>query len=785
MPSFSIRSFLTVIAFACTALVMAQGHTQTVRGTIVDGDTRQPLIGATVVVVGSDPIIGATTDLDGRFILSNVPVSRINLQVRMIGYEEQVLANLLVNSAKELVVDIKLQESLTQLQEVEITATQRRGEVRNDMAVMSARRISVEETSRIAGGINDPARMVATFPGVAGDPTGNNTIVVRGNSPKGVLWRLEGMEIPNPNHFADDGTSGGPINVLNSDVVDNSDFYTGAFAAEYGNVTSAVFDMKLRDGNDRKREYTLKAGILGTDLTAEGPLPGMQGGSYLANYRYSTLALLDGAGIVDYQGVPKYTDAAFKLKMPAGRAGTFSLFGLGGRSSILQEEKGVTGDSLFARADYRSRMGVVGLTHTRLFGANNFLYSTVSVSGNGSGVDYEETDAPGEMPLVTREVSDMRRWTYRATSTLNTRINANHKLRSGIIVSVDEFRILLDSWDRERQATLRELDHTGTATTLQAFSSWKWRWSEQWSLTSGVHFLHYALNGSTSVEPRAALRYQRTPSRAFTLGAGLHSRTESIMTYFAQTTDAEGRTTTPNRDLGLTRAAHAVLGYEQLLAEDIQFKAEAYYQYLYDQPVENAPGSAFWLGNLQEWFTTKPLVNKGTGYNTGVELSLEKFFTRGWHGLATVSLFDSRYRAMDGTWYNARFDLGAVANVLAGKEWKLGRPGKDKVLLTGARYSVMGGQWRTPIDLDASIAADAQKDGAPLMSVQGDPIHKLDMVVAYRVGRAKVSHEIKADVQNVLNTQTPVYPYYSSRTNRIETVNQLAILPVLQYTLRF
>ena len=232
-------------------------------------------------------------------------------------------------------------------------------------------------------------------------------------------------------------------------------------------------------------------------------------------------------------------------------------------------------------------------------------------------------------------------------------------------------------------------------------------------------------------------------------------------------------------------AAHAVLGYEQLITEDVQFKAEAYYQNLYSQPVEDTTSSAFWLGNTQEWYTDKPLVSKGIGYNAGVELSVEKFFTRGWHALATLSVFESRYRAADGAWYNARFGLGAVANALAGKEWKVGKADKNKVLTTGARYSVQGGQWQTPLDAEASIAAGYELESTALMSFKGDPIHKLDLVLAYRVGRAKVSHEFKADVQNVLNAQTVVYSYYNSSTKRIEGVSQLAILPVMGYTLRF
>lgn len=768
-----------------TTVTKAQVNTQTVRGTVVDSDTHEPLIGATVMVPGSDPLIGTTTDLDGRFTLNNVPAGRIDLQVRMMGYEEQRLTNLLVNSAKELVLDIRMQEALVQLKEAVVSGRKGHGEVRNDMATLSTRKISVEETSRIAGGINDPARMVTTFPGVAGDPTGSNTIIVRGNSPKGVLWRLEGMEIPNPNHFTDDGTTGGPINVLNSDMIDDSDFYTGAFAAEHGNVTSAVFDMKLRDGNDRKREYTLKAGVLGTDLTAEGPVPGVNGGSYLANFRYSSLALLDQAGIVDYQGVPQYTDGAFKLKLPAGRAGTFSLFGLGGRSNIRQEDRGVTGDSLFSQVDYGSRMGVVGLTHTRLLNSNNFLYTTVSLSGNGSHTDYQEVDVPGETPLEQRYKDDMGRWTWRLSSTLNTRINAAHKLRSGVIVSLDNFRMLSDDFNRETGRVDRQLDDKGSATVVQAFTSWKWRMSEKWTMTSGVHLLHHGLNGATSLEPRLGLRYQQSTVQAFTLGGGLHSRMEATMTYLAKVTDPEGHVIRPNEKLGLTRAAHAVVGYERMLAEDVQVKAEAYYQYLYDQPVEDDRTSGFWLGNYDGWFTTRTLVNEGRGYNAGVELSAEKFFTRGWHGMATLSVFEAKYKAMDGRWYNSRFNLGTVGNVLAGKEWKVGAAGKDRVITAGVRYSVMGGQWSTPIDLEASIAAGVQKLGDATMSRKGDPIGKLDMVVSYRVGRPRVSHEIKADVQNVLNAQTPVYAYFDRRSGTIKTADQLAMLPVLQYTLRF
>jgi hypothetical protein len=786
MKSPNIRLFFSIIAFSLIHSIHAQENRQVVRGTVIDDDTRIPLIGATVIIAGSDPIKGSTTDLDGRFMITDVPTGRIDLQVRMLGYEPQLLTNNLITSAKEVVMEIRMMESLTVLGEFEVTAPERKGEVLNDMTLVSARRISVEETSRIAGGINDPARMVSAFPGVAGDPAGDNTIVVRGNSPKGVLWRLEGVEVPNPNHFADDGTTGGPINVLNSDMLDDSEFYTGAFGAEYGNVYSAVFDMKLRHGNDREREYTLKAGVLGTDLTAEGPIPGLEGGSYLANYRYSSLALLDQAGIVDFQGVPKYTDAAFNVKLPMRAVGTFSIFGVGGISNIQQEDRGLTGDTLFSNSDFGSRMGVVGLTHTRTFGANSFLYSTVSMSGNGSSTEYNEALSPGETPVELWHEDELAKWTLRATSTLNTRLSANHKLRSGFIISSERFHMNSASRDRDTEVMETTLDQRGDAETYQAFTSWKWRWNERWTMTSGVHVLYYGLNSAASVEPRLALRYQVAPNRAFTFGTGLHSKTEALMTYMAQDVDAQGKVFQPNRDLGLTRAAHAVLGYEHFLTEDIQLKAEVFYQYLYDQPVANDPTSAFNLSNMSGWFTTKPLVNAGVGYNTGIEVGLEKYFTHGYHFLVTGSLSSARYKALDGNWYHSRFDLGTIANALAGKEWELGKEeGRDRTLMAGFRYSVQGGQYSTPIDQEASLEAGYEKEGSPAWSDKGDAIHKLDLVVSYRLGRAKASHEFKVDVQNVLNAQTAVYHYFDPRTETIQDIPQLALLPVLQYTLRF
>jgi hypothetical protein len=322
---------------------------QTVRGKVIDQDSKSPIIGASVIIVGSNPIMGTSTDLDGNFRIEKVPVGRIELQISYLGYEKKSIPNIVVGSGKEPVLTIEIIESIVKLEDIVVTGQRRKQEALNEMATVSAKVFTVEETKRYAGTFNDPARMVSAFAGVTGDPSGNNDIIVRGNSPKGILWNLEGVEIPNPNHFANEGASGGPINALNGAMLANSDFFSGAFAPEYGNAYSGVFDMKLRTGNNEKQEYSLSGGALGFDGTIEGPIKEGYGGSYLVNYRYSSLGLLDDLGIVDFFGVPKYQDISFKINLPTQNAGSFSIFGLGGLSSIDQKDFDETNEDYVQR----------------------------------------------------------------------------------------------------------------------------------------------------------------------------------------------------------------------------------------------------------------------------------------------------------------------------------------------------------------------------------------------------------------------------------------------------
>ena len=211
-----------------------------------------PIIGAAVVVVDSDPLIGITTDIDGKFNLPNVKVGRVDLKITYLGYAPRTLSGIELFSGKELVLNVEMQEMVMKKDEVVVKASRRKEEALNTMATVSARVFSTEEASRYAGTRNDVSRMATNFAGVRGANDATNDIVIRGNSPTGLLWRLEGVDIPNPNHFGNLGSTGGPVSMLNSNVLSNSDFLTGAFPSDYGNGLSGVFDLRMRHGNNEK-----------------------------------------------------------------------------------------------------------------------------------------------------------------------------------------------------------------------------------------------------------------------------------------------------------------------------------------------------------------------------------------------------------------------------------------------------------------------------------------------------------------------------------------------------
>jgi hypothetical protein len=617
---------LLTLSFIGSAIAQ-QPLTQTIRGTVIDRISNITLPGANVVITGSDPLIGTSTDIDGNFRLTQVPVGKHTLRITFMGYKEVYLPNIVVNSGKEVVLQIPLEEDFIQGREVVISAEKNKHIPINEMAAVSARTFSVEETQKYAAAVNDPGRMASSFAGVISSDDGNNNISIRGNAPNNLVWRMEGVEIPNPNHFSAPGASGGGISILSAQTLSNSDFLTGAFPAEYGNALSGVFDLRLRKGNNDKQEYTFQAGFLGIDASAEGPFRKGYNGSYLINYRYSTLTLLGKMGVDVGDASTDFQDMSFNFFMPTKKAGSFSLFGFGGLSAqkFTAKKDSAKWEDDWERynSDFTANTGAAGLTHSLIVGKDTYIKSILAVSG----VDqkFKATRLSDEYVSDVRHNETASESKFTLTSSLNHKFSARHSIRTGFVVNKLMFEMDQNIYDKKLGSLINYIDDNGSAYATNIYAQSSYYLNSRLVMNSGIHYAHLFLNNTGSIEPRLSFKYELDKKNAVSLGYGLHSRPQPVGIYFARNADG----TKPNRNLGYSKSHHLVAGHDRLITESMRIKTEVYYQWLFDIPVRADERNSFSMANVSEGYIADPLYNGGTGTNYGVELTVEQNMIRG------------------------------------------------------------------------------------------------------------------------------------------------------------
>lgn len=778
------------------SLIALAGHgqefTQNIRGTIKDKESQAPLEGASVALLQGDSLLsGAYTDAEGRFRIAGVRAGRYNLRVLYVGYESATIPNIVVNTGREEVLNISLTESVIAMDTVQIVAGGKE-EARNEMALLSSRQFTIDETRRYAGSWNDPARMASNFAGVMPNNDSRNDIIIRGNSPSGVLWRFNGIDIPNPNHFATFGTTGGPVSMLNNNVLDNSDFMSGAFPAEYGNALSGVFDLKMRKGNDEQFEFLGQFGFNGLEFMAEGPISRKTGASFLINYRYSTLELMKKLGIkFGTSAQPKYQDLSFNVYLPAGNAGTFSLFGVGGLSHALVLDSERDTADFFGPAgndiDYGTNTGVVGLQHQIFLGKRTFLRQTVSAQGATQGTLVDKVDrATLTSTPFYRNDSWQAKFSYNFL--LNSKLSTRHTLRAGAFVDRLKFS-LYDSLRPDSILGWRTLTGVdGASFLVQPYVQWKWRPVEAVNVTAGVHYQLFGYNLSQAVEPRAAVKWAFSKRQSIGLAYGEHSQLQPMYTYFVRTRLSDGSYQTTNENLGFTHSRHLVMGYDWSISRGMRMKAEAYYQRLRGVPVEAGKLSSFSLMNEGSDFAVTvrdSLGNAGQGRNYGIELTIEKFFSKGYYFLLTTTLFQSQYTGSDGIWRNTAFNNQHTLSLLGGYEYRLGKR-KRCVLGLDGRIATAGGKWYTPIDTVASQGTVlGVYDQSRAFSLRLKDYFRTDIRVKFRLNSKNVSQEWALDISNIFDTQNPLNVVYDVPSRSLRTNYQIGFFPVVQYRVEF
>jgi hypothetical protein len=803
MNKFTLLLFALFINF----LGLSQSA-QTLRGKVVDNETHFPLIGATVRIYTSDSTlkIATVTDIEGDFVLTNVPVGKHQLEVKAMLYDNAMLT-IEVISGKETILEIPVQEKFEQAEEVVITA-RKKGEVINDMAVISAQQFSVEESNRYAGSRSDPARMASNFAGVQGADDSRNDIVIRGNSPLGVLYKIEGIDIPNPNHFAVAGSAGGPVSIINNKFLGNSDFFMSAFPAQYGNSISGIFDLKLRSGNKNRHEFTGQFGFLGTEFLAEGPLSSKHNSSYLAMGRYSTLKLFQTLGIsIGTDAVPAYGDFAFKMNWILKNRGTISFYALGGKSNIaikISDQKTYS-DELYGQGDRDQYFGTAmmssGLNYKRSINEKTFVTATLAFS-------YEEQDSKHDYLIRTIDsngvditvdaIYQLMAYNYQTKKasgfySINHKFNTRHVLRAGI--NVDHFWMSMH--DSVLQSGHDELNHStfinrwnfeGTALLIQPFVQWKWRMNEDMDFTAGLHAQYFSMSNSLSpAEPRLGWKYRMNKNQSIFAGAGLHSQMQPLYTYSYH---LEGTTALHNKNMDFTKSIHTGVGYEKSLKHKMNFRTELYYQSLYNIPVEIA-SSSFSMINMGSGFNRffpNPVQNTGIGTNYGVELTLQKYFDQSFFFMISSTIYQSTYKGSDGIERNTSYNGNHVSNFLAGKEFQIN---KKQSITIGTKITYAGGKRYGLVNVPASnIANDIVYLDSNYNDYRFKDYFRMDLKVNWKLNGKSSTHEIGLDLVNVFNTKNLLALAYAPNLKDpsappVAEKNQLGFLPLFYYKVDF
>ncbi|MCX6145996.1 MAG: TonB-dependent receptor [Candidatus Kapabacteria bacterium] len=750
---------------------------QKIKGEIRNSANQQTVIGATVVLFDQKIKKGIRSNSKGSFKFDSIPVGRYSLKISSIGFETQI-QNIILTSGKELILKIELNESYVLANAIEVTASKEKFLPINEANIVSFTQFNLDDVERFAGSRGDPARMAQNFAGVLGVSNLRNDIIIRGGSPTELLWRLDGLDLPNPNHFGTQGATGGPVGQINSGLLNNSDFVTGGFPSEYGDKMSGVFDLRTRNGNEEKYEYLAQISYNGAELGVEGPLQFAKG-SFIANYRYSFLDLFKEIGMdLGIVGVPRYQDGMIKMHFIPDEKNQINITALYGRDNIFMQRDNL---SDVVTGDWNLKSGnnnfAIGLTWQYLFSDNLFgklLIGTVNdkYNTNIDSISCDQNDI--------HKVISLDKWFSQNSMEgySNLKYNlfytpyTNHWITFGLegrykVYELDEKRYSAGWGDYSNW----DLNKIGNTLQTLSFINWNWKISPKFTSNLGLHSQYLKISNKYTLEPRLALSWNFTDGQFLNLALGIHRQSLPLLLYFSSNI---------NNSLDFMESKHLVLGYSNRLSENMIFKAETYYKDISKVPVSIGVSDYWSFLNIGTNFGSiggkENLISNGTGKCFGAEFSLIKHFSDGYYLTTTASYVRQKYKGSDGIERYGGFDNIYIINLLAGYEWKI----SDIFTIEfSGKYTLAGGAPFTPIDTITSRAYNQTYylTSQPF-SIRKPDYKRFDIKIDFRTNFEKVSIIGYVSIENLFNIKNVLEYQWSNSKQKIESVYQLGIFPL-------
>lgn len=712
-----------------------------IKGTVRNAINNEVLPSVTVIIQGTT--MGVLSDFDGNYVIDKLKPGLYNIEFKYIGFKSKVVYEIQVSNSKPSVVDVALEEESKSIAEVEVKAA---AFYKPQESPVSLRTIGVSEIKRNPGGNRDISKVIQSLPGVASTVTFRNDIIIRGGAPNENRFYLDGVEIPNINHFATQGSTGGPVGLINVDFVKEVDFYSGAFPSNRGNALSSVFDFKFKDGRTDRVGASLTLGSSDLATVVEGPIG--KNTTFIASYRRSYLQFLFKA--LELSFLPEYNDFQFRIKTKIDEKNEITFIGLGALDDFsLNLDANKTEDQkyqlqtlpVFGQSNY-----TVGANYKR-YRANG--YSTLVLSRNYLNNTTEKyTDNDKNKPIIldysSKEIENKIRIE-------NTNLLDGFKLNYGL--NLESATYTNDTYNNTPFGIIdysSELNFYKYGVFAQASKGYL---KERLQLSVGLRmdantFSSTMNNPLDQLSPRLSASYALTEKISINYNSGIYYQTPAYTVLGYRNANGD----LLNKNVKYISNRQQVLGVEYNTLSNLRFTLEGFYKHYTNYPMVVADGDTIPLANLGADFGVvgdRPVAKLTQGRSYGLEFLAQQKLQKGFYGIVALTLVRSEFQDKNEKYVASSWDNRYIVSLTGGKIFK-------KNWEVGAKLRLSGGAPYTPFDIDRSslianydINPRGSLDYSQLNTQRLGNFYQLDVRVDKKYNFKKFSFNIFLDIQNL------------------------------------
>ena len=754
-----IKMIVVLIIGLYSSLLSNETQTGNLMGRVVDAETNYPFSNVTVVVKELDQ--GVYTNEKGQYKIMNLPVGNYTIAFQLIGTQPQLKTDVIIRSNRTTFVNGALKRKAIQLEGIKVEIDYFAEIEAQTTSVVS---FSNEEIRRAPGSAGDVSRIMMSLPSVAKVNDQSNNLIVRGGNPMENTFFIDNIEIPNINHFPHQGSSGGPIGIINVDFIEDVTFNTGGFSAIYGDKLSSIMELDFRDGNPNRFDGQIDFSWVGFGGIFEGPLS--EKSSAMLAVKRSYLQYLIEAIDIGTSTAPEYGDVQGKITYefnPFQKLSVLAVFA-DDHNSPDQENAAENAMSHFGNQDLYQ--GTYGLNWRAVWSESAFSNTSISLTSSQYDEDFWETfkTPVSNIPDIKNRTNEME---YKLRNVNFKRLSEKISLDFGFDAKHFEHE-----YDNFLAETINAVGNTIpefilrdkiTAEKLGGFISLNYDPSFRLSTTLGLRLDYFSLNENLTVSPRFSCKYKLNDKTSLNGSMGIFHQNLPLLLLSQNKA---------NKDLKDPYASHYILGIEHLLSKDTRLVVEAYQKDYSNFPIDpNQLGIFVIDDNFFNYYDS--LTDGGQALSRGVELILQKKLAESIYGLASAAYFRSRYKSGDGIWRDRNYDNKLIVSIEGGYK---PNPGLEMSL----RWIYAGGVPYTPIDVEQSILNhQAVYDENRINKERYPDYHSLNIRLDKRFFFNKTNLVIYASVWNAYAQKNIAEYYWNDEKQTVEEVYQWTLLPII------